>query len=262
MVDSVSSTDGISIAYEARGEGSPALVFVHGWSCDRGYWAKQMATFAGRHRVVAVDLAGHGDSGAGREEWTIPAFGADVSAVVDALGLERVVLVGHSLGGDVIVEAARRLPGRIAGLVWVDAYRQLATSRTEEQHEAFTRPFRGDFVATTLAFVRGMFPAGSDPALVERVAADMAAAPPEVALPVLDSAIRFDRAIPPALRELGLPLVALNPDLPESDVASYERCGGTVVTLEGSGHFPMLEDPARFDATLAEVLEAWTRREG
>ena len=259
-MDFVPSADGIPIAYEARGEGSPALVFVHGWSCDRSYWAEQMRTFAGRHRVVAVDFAGHGASGAGRADWTIEAFGADVAAVVASLGLERVILVGHSMGGDVIVEAARRLPGRVAGLVWVDVYRQLATSRTDEQCETFARPFRDDFVTTTLAFVRGMFPAGCDPALVERVAADMAAAPPEVALPVMDSAIRFHRAIPPALRELGLPLVAINPSPPESDVASFARCGGTIVPMEGVGHFPMLEDPSRFDVILAKVIDSLVRR--
>src|SRR5918994_764401 len=96
-----------------RGWG-PALVFVHGWSCDRSYWSRQLPHFAGRHNVVAIDLAGHGESGVGRQAWTMPAFGDDVVAAVEQLGLESTVLIGHSMGGDVIVDAALKLPDRVA----------------------------------------------------------------------------------------------------------------------------------------------------
>jgi pimeloyl-ACP methyl ester carboxylesterase len=85
--------------------GVAQIVFVHGWACDRSYWRHQMDAFPGK-TVVAVDLAGHGDSGTGRGSWTMPAFGADVVAVMDDLHLDDVVLVGHSMGGDVILEAA------------------------------------------------------------------------------------------------------------------------------------------------------------
>src|SRR5260370_1290299 len=67
----VTSPDGIRIAYEAHGEGSPALVFVHGWSCNRSYWRQQLQPFSRQFKVVALDLAGHGDSGLGRKSWTI-----------------------------------------------------------------------------------------------------------------------------------------------------------------------------------------------
>src|SRR5882762_1994438 len=94
------SPDGIRIAYEVHGEGTPALVFVHGWSCDRNYWKGQLEPFAEQFKVVAIDLAGHGESELGRKAWTIGAFGADVAAVVKALGLQHVILIGHSMGGD------------------------------------------------------------------------------------------------------------------------------------------------------------------
>jgi pimeloyl-ACP methyl ester carboxylesterase len=111
------SSNGVSIRYEAHGTHGRPLVFVHCWSCDRRYWRGQVEHFGRGHRVVTVDLAGHGESGTGRAEWTMPAFGEDVVAVVEELGLEDVVLVGHSMGGDVIVEAALRLQGRVAALV-------------------------------------------------------------------------------------------------------------------------------------------------
>src|SRR5678815_2468104 len=76
----VTSADGIRIAFEVHGEGAPALVFVHGWSCNRSYWREQLQPFSKQFKVVAVDLAGHGESGLGRTSWTIAAFGGDVAA--------------------------------------------------------------------------------------------------------------------------------------------------------------------------------------
>src|SRR4051812_45454743 len=84
----VNSSDSTRIAYEVHGEGMPALIFVHGWSCDRTYWEKQIASFSKNFEVVSVDLAGHGESGLGRKSWTIEAFGDDVASVVKKLGLK------------------------------------------------------------------------------------------------------------------------------------------------------------------------------
>jgi pimeloyl-ACP methyl ester carboxylesterase len=255
MTGTALSPDGISIAYETLGEGSPALVFVHGWSCDRSYWRAQLESFSREFRVVAVDLAGHGESGLGRETWSMAAFGGDVAAVVEELGLDRVILVGHSMGGDVIAEAARRLPGRVVGMIWVDVYSQLGRPRTPAQLESVVGPLRADFVPATRAFVRGMFPPDSDPDLVEHVAVDMSAAPPDVAVEALEHALSFDRVMPGLLEELDLPLIAINPDRPSNDVESLERHGAEVLLLPGVGHFLMMEDPERFNPLLREAID-------
>ena len=162
----VVSADNARICCNVQGDGDPALVFVHGWSCDKDYWRAQAAHFAKNHKVVTVDLAGHGESGLDRREWTIEAFGEDVAAVVKKLDLGRTILIGHSMGGPVIVAAARQMPGRVIGLVGVDTFRRIEEEVTEEQLDAFTAPFRKDFKGATHRFVRGMFPAGADTALV------------------------------------------------------------------------------------------------
>lgn len=159
------------------------------------------------------------------------------------------------MGGDVIVEAARRLKGRVAGLVWVDTYKQLRTPRTREQTQGALAPLRENFVDATRALVRSMFPPTADRALVERVAADMSSAPPDVALQALESALSFDREVPQALQELRIPTVAINPELPPTDVSSLERSGIKVVLMSGVGHFPMLEDPRRFNPLLRAAVE-------
>ena len=251
----VASADDVPVAYEVRGAGAPALVFVHGWSCDRSYWEGQLEPFSRDFRVVAVDLAGHGESGLGREGWTIESFGGDVAAVVEELALDQVILIGHSMGGDVIVEAARRLPGRVAGLVWVDTYSDLGTPRTSEQVQEFVGRFGADFTETTRAFVRGMFPAGSDVALVERVAMDMSAAPPTVALGAPESALTYDREVTVAPQELGLPVVAINPDNGQTNVQSLDQHGVKVVLMPNVGHFMMMEDTEAFNALLRQVVD-------
>jgi pimeloyl-ACP methyl ester carboxylesterase len=257
----VASADRVRIAYDTHGRGDTAVVLVHGWSCDRTYWKQQVAPLAAKFQVVTVDLAGHGASGRNRKAWTIASFGGDVAAVVEKLGLKRVVLVGHSMGGDVVAEAARRLPGRVEGLVWVDAYKQLGTFRTPEQVQAMVSSFRADFAKTTRVFVRLMFARGADPALVERVAADMAAAPPAIALPAMEAAIRYDREMPDALRALALPVVAINPDRPPTDAVSLARHGVALELMSGVGHFPMLEAPERFNELLAKTIERLPRPE-
>ncbi|HET9234645.1 MAG TPA: alpha/beta hydrolase [Candidatus Eisenbacteria bacterium] len=247
------SKDGLAVRYETQGGGSPALVFVHGWSCNRSFWNGQMEPFSRAHQIVVVDLGGHGDSGLDRTDWTIASFGDDVASVADQLDLNQMILIGHSMGGDIILEAARRLPGRVLGLVWVDAYKQLEGSRVGDVG-AFTAPFRENFVERTRTYVRGLFPAESDAALVERVAKHMSSAPPQVGLSSLVSALTYYPAIVPTLRELGLPVIAINPDYKPTDVASLEKHGIQVHILPGTGHFLMMERPDRFNDVLRTAL--------
>jgi pimeloyl-ACP methyl ester carboxylesterase len=253
--DFVTSPDGIRIAYEVHGKGLPALVFVHGWSCDRGYWKDQLEPFSRRFKVVAVDLAGHGESGTGRKAWTIEAFGDDVAAVVKKLSLQRVILIGHSMGGDVIAEAARRLQGRVAGLVMVDTYKKLGPGRTPEEVQALVARFRTNFKDSARVFVRSMFLSNSDRSLVEWVAADMSSAPPTVALGAMESALNYSREMIRALQELKLPVISINPDNLPTDIASIKRHGVEVVIMPGVGHFPMMEDPERFNRLLSKVID-------
>jgi pimeloyl-ACP methyl ester carboxylesterase len=255
----VPSWDGIPLAFETRGSGTPALVFVHGWSCDRRYWSGQLDAFAARHLAVAVDLAGHGESGAGRRRWTMAGFGDDVVALVRHLGLGEVVLVGHSSGGDVVVETALRLGDQVAGVVWADTYDTLGDPPTRQQLEQFLAPFREDFVAATRAFVRRMCGPTTAADLAEWVAADMSAAPPEVALDALEHAVGNEPAVLAGLGKLTCPVVAINAGWRPTDAAALGRHGVRAVVLPGAGHFLMLEDPDGFNRLLAEVVDGFAQ---
>ena len=132
------AADGVTIVYSAAGAGEVALVFVHGGLADRSFFDGQLKTFANQYRVIALDLAGHGESSANRTKWGIPQFGADVKAVVDAEKLKRVILFGNSLGGPTALEAALLLPDRVLGVVGIDTFHSLMFSMTEEEARSTT----------------------------------------------------------------------------------------------------------------------------
>ena len=132
IADNAISVDGVSIAYDVRGEGKPAIVFVHGWSNNRGVWDAQAKLFSQKYKVTTIDLAGFGDSGNTRNEWTMEAFGYDVVAVLDKLELENVILVGLSMGAPVVIEAAKLKPSKISGIVLVDFLKDIEAVYSQE----------------------------------------------------------------------------------------------------------------------------------
>jgi pimeloyl-ACP methyl ester carboxylesterase len=258
----VRSSDGVSIRYESFGKGEPALVLVHCWSCDRHLWDAVVPRLAKDRRVVTLDLAGHGESGRERKEWTIAAFGEDVRAVVDALGLRKVILVGHSMGGPVILEAARLLPGRVVALIPVDTGLNVEKTNSPEEVAGMIAQFEKDYRGTAESFTRQyMFTPKTDPALIERIVAKNASAPPEVAIPCLRAAFSYDAR--PALREVRVPAHAVNADRFPTDVEANRRhfASYDVTLMTGVGHYLMLEDPARFSELLAGAVSQLLARQ-
>jgi pimeloyl-ACP methyl ester carboxylesterase len=250
----VPSADGVPIHYTVSGDGLPALLFIHGWSCDGTFWDGQVAAFAPTHRVVTVDLAGHGKSGSDRKEWSMEAFGQDVRAVVEKLGLPRVVLIGHSMGGYVAVGAANALPGRVAAVIGVDTMHDVEQVITPEMLAPLIAGMKANFPAVTKQFVGQMFPAGSDSALVARVCGRMAAAPPAIAIPVFQSMFAYD--VKAGFAGVKAPIREINADRNPTNVAGNRKYAPDfdAVILAGVGHFPQLEQPAVFDAALTKVL--------
>ncbi len=250
----VFTEDNVAISYDVHGKGKPVLVFVHGWCCDKRYWSYQVPYFGSRYRVVTIDLAGHGLSGLGRRSWTIEAFGGDVVAVINKLNIERAILIGHSMGGSVIIEAVRRMPDRVVGLVGVDTLHNVETTYPEEQIEEFISGFQGDFKGNTREFVRDMFPSGSDPYIVERIVEDMSSAPPWVGVGVLRGYFRYD--VTEALKQVTVPIYCINSDLLETNVEANRRHAVSfdVKLMPGMGHFIMIEDPETFNRLLDEIV--------
>jgi len=257
------SPDGTPIRYNAAGKGDPALVFVHCGGCNRGFWDGPMAYFAAKHRVVALDLAGYGQSGRGRNDWTMAAFGQDVVSVVEALGLKRVVLIGHSLGGPAVLEAARRMPGRVAGLVLVDSWVDFEARFPAEEIEKFVSALQADYRGTTTAITsQYLFSASTPEPVKARVLETALSVPQEISVAVVRSSMAYSPL--PALREIKAPIVAISSDLFPTNLEGNRKYvpGYRAAIMKGVGHYLMLEQPEAFNEHLAWALRELARSGG
>jgi sigma-B regulation protein RsbQ len=258
MEGEVPSFDGVPVAFSSEGEGPTTLLLVHGWACNRTHWANQVKELAKRYRVVTVDLPGHGSSGMDRTAWTLAAFGRDLRAVVDTLDLERVILVGHSMGGPVALEAARLLPDRVIGVVGVDTLHNVEW-RFDDEWKALLAAYEKDFRGTCDRFGRSMFRPDTEAELVTRVVDEMCEVPPEVGITLLRQFETYDPAA--ALAAAEVPVRCINTDgFPtEMEVNRKYAPDFDAVIMQGVGHFPMLERPEEFTRLLLDVVEELER---
>jgi pimeloyl-ACP methyl ester carboxylesterase len=252
----VNAADGVPIHYSVQGKGDTTLVFVHCWACDRSYWDNQVAEFAKNYRVVTIDLPGHGQSGQGRKSWTIPSFGEDVKTVVTKLDLKRVVLIGSSMGGPISLEAARAMPDRVVAVVPVDSLLNVEQKITPEQLDGVIKQMQADYKGTITNLSNQFFFSPNTPAAVkERVLKDATSRPPEMAITIMKGILTHDAV--PTLRETKIPIHAINGDHAPTSLEVNRKYAPQfdASIIKGSGHYPMLENPAGFNQALAEILK-------
>lgn len=253
------AADGVEIVYSAAGAGEPALVFIHGGLAERGFWDGQLAAFAPRHRTIALDLPGHGESGDERTAWGLPEFGADVRAVVEAEGVERVILFGNSLGAPVAVEAALLLPGRVLGVVGVDAFQLLDQTFGEAEVRERAALFERDYAGALRQMIGLLFHKDADPAVVAEAERRMSGASPAAVKAMFLGMAGYDMGAP--VRRLAAPLRAINGDLYPTAVEANRKLKPDfeAVVMPHMGHYPMLERPAEFNRLVAETVAALSR---
>lgn len=186
------SADGSRIAYGVSGRGETTLLFVHGWLGDHTLWQPQIDYFSNHYRVAWLDLAGHGNSKTNREKFTISAFAEDVKSVVDRVEGRKIILVGHSMGGPIILETARLLGDRVAGIVAVDSFYTPISSVPEKAKLAFLEKMKQDYPAALAETVNSMFVESSDPALRDATYKKMLAADREMGISSLYECIKWN----------------------------------------------------------------------
>jgi pimeloyl-ACP methyl ester carboxylesterase len=249
--------DSVHIDYRAWGQGEPAIVLIHGWACDWNYWKAQIEALKSRYTVVALNLAGHGASGGNRSDWSIGNYGEDVATVVRQLPNRQIILVGHSMGGDVALEATRRIGDRVIGIIAVDSLKSIGLPPMRPREiERQLAPFHANFIEATRNYVAGtMFEKGADPALMQKIAYDMSLEPPAVGLPSLQSLLAMDFAT--LLPDIQVPVLAINSDLGPTDEARIRKYlpNFKADVLEHTGHFLMMETPQRFNPLLLKDIE-------
>lgn len=260
-VKKIKSSDGVEICFQIEGKGDTALLFIHGWCCDKSYWEKQISVFSRKYRVIAVDLGGHGESGMNRKNWTMKAFGQDVASVIKHLKLKKVILIGHSMGGIVMVETTRQIPKIVSGLIAVDTLANVEQKFTREQFEQFTAPVRKDFKKGTENFLKAMmFTPKTDPALIEEIVADMCDCSPEVGLSAWKDMFEYD--LPAAMDEIKAHIRCINCDKYPINIEAGKRHSASfkVKFMKGFGHFIMMEDVDLFNILLEETIQEFIKK--
>jgi len=253
------SSDSERIAYSMYGKGETSLIFIHGWSCDSRYWQKQLSTFLMDYQVITIDLAGHGNSSLGRRDYTMLSFAKDVKAVIEKDNINKVILIGHSMGGGVMAEVARLIPEKVVGLIGIDTLQNVAEKVQQNTIDDMVKPFEADFQNAMQAFVLPMFPEGTDGGLISWVKADMSSAPQGVALSAfrnyLGQYVSGDAS--EVFKNITIPVVSINarlwPTNPEANRKHIQTYN--LFYIEDTGHFPMLENPKEFNRLLTEALE-------
>lgn len=251
----VASNDGVKIHYETAGAGKTALVFVHGWLGNCRWWDAQRDYFSDRYIVVQMDLGGHGKSG-DRAHPSAERYAEDIRAVAEAVGCERMILVGHSMSGAYMLEASRSLP-KVRALVAVDTLKNLDQVLTAQQAEEFMfQHYRKDYRdAVENMLPKFLFSSATPRDVRERLTKEFLSVEADRAIRLLAPLYEMDvRAL---AKQVTVPVRAINSDFSPTNAEvnrKYFR-DYDFVSVANAGHYPMLERPAEFNGLLEQVLE-------
>jgi pimeloyl-ACP methyl ester carboxylesterase len=185
-------------------------------------------------------------------------FANDVKAIIEKENIDRAILIGHSMGGGVIAEAARLMPEKVVGIVGVDTLHNVAERTPQSVIDEVTKPFETDFKSAVMNFASPMFLEGSDQQLVNWVKVDMSSAPKKIALSAFRNYVGQSSTEEAAIvfKNITVPVVSINarlwPTAPEENrkhIKYYQ-----LFYIEETGHFPMLEKPNEFNILLKKAL--------
>jgi len=246
------------VHYLIEGTGSHTIVFVHCWAGNASFWREQVPELAGHARLILVDLPGHGQSDKPHVEYTMDFFASAVLAVMREAHVDKATLVGHSMGVPVICRVDKQAPEKVAALVAVDGTLR-RPAMAPEQARQFIAPFRTlEYREYTRQFLGTMFPIPGTEALRDRVVSELLATPQYVMLGAMEGMFGADQP-DWDLKKVTVPVLVINAPNPmwSDEYKAYVRSLSSKTdyrTIDGVGHWLMLEKPAVFNAALADLL--------
>lgn len=248
--------NGVNLSYTEQGSGEPTLLFVHGWCCSHLFWGHQLPEFAERYRVIAVDLRGHGESDKPDQDYTIAGFVDDLLWLMGELRLRQPVIVGHSMGGVIAFNLARRDPQAVRAIVLVDSPIVPVPAALRPALDGVLAGLRSPAHADVAkSFVsQFMFRPDSDPGLKEWILSGMASAPQRVMATALESTVAEEN-MPSGRPPVPSLYVRATTQLASADEIRQRYPGLTVEEFDAA-HFLHMEKPREFNALLKRWLEA------
>jgi pimeloyl-ACP methyl ester carboxylesterase len=256
------------IHHAVTGQGRPPIVFVHGFACAHSDWNAQVAHFSPCQQTVAVDLRGHGASPGTADACSIERYGGDVADVIRALALTQAVLVGHSMGCRVVIEAALQAPDQTAGVILVDGS-QFSPDMKTPLTEAFATPH--GYTSLTNAWFKDMFTAKSDVSVVAAAIGRAARLPRPIGEKMLIDLLRYDVGrLSTALSDLCVLAMAIQTThsnekrerrsmiqgqtTPYLDMLRARVPSVRIEVIADTGHFPQIDESAQTNALLDSFL--------
>ena len=246
--------DGVTLRFDEAGEGDPAIVFVHGWCCSRDNWRHQVAHFSPNHRVIALDQRGHGESDKPDQDYTVGGFVDDLAWFIGDRGLDRPVIVGHSMGGLIAMNLVRKHSDIARAIVVVDATSTPLPEQLRPVAESTLAALRsGAYRQVAEGFVRMfMFDANSPPDLVDELITAMSQAPQRLMHTALADMLGPDTTEPGALPIPALYIRAATNFATEEE--QTERYPGLEIATVDCAHFIQLERPDETNALVEGLI--------
>jgi len=247
------AVDGAKVHWSSKGTAKQAVILVHGWTCDESSWDAQVPVLSQKYRVITLDLPGHGKSDPPKDgKFSMAVFARAVEAVRAEAKVDKVVLVGHSMGTPVIREYARLYPKHVVGLVPVDGIVMIGSGagRGGPNPAAMVGP---DGMKAREAMIRGMFTPAT-PAAVQQHVLKMMLAPPEATA----SGAMIATFATTDLNDFvsTVPVLGIYASTPLADSGAVKKAfpNAEYVQVAGTGHFVMMERPEEFNRLLLAFL--------
>ena len=251
----------VDINYFQQGQGDTTVLFLHGWCIDGTYWENQLEYFSKNYNVYAIDLPGFGKSKAERTNWTIEEYAHDVTAFIDAMNLKNVVIIGHSMAGEIMLQLALSNNHKIIGIVGVDNFKLIDVAFTPEQMKQMTDFFpklEKDFKNSAPGYADMMLFHPTTPKEVkDRVKTDFANSDSVIGYGTFMNQMQYAYTDAQRLEQLNYKLYLINNDgFPTNEIGLKNHCKKSfqVETISATGHYPMIEKPIEFNLILEKVL--------
>jgi pimeloyl-ACP methyl ester carboxylesterase len=254
--------DGAKVRYQSYGTGKTAVVLVHGWTCDASFWEANIPALAAKYRVIALDLPGHGGSDRPKIDYTMEYLARGVDAVLADAGVERAVLVGHSMGVLVIRQYLTDHKNKVAGLILVDGpVRRPVSDEQIRKNLAAQAEYRAalagpDFAKAAGPGIDGMFIDQTPAAMREEIKRKMLSTPGTIAASLMAGMASSTAWNDGPTDVPTLDILRKRPTIVETEaVARTQFTNLEFHAWDDVGHFLMMEQPDRFNRTVLEFLQ-------
>jgi len=254
--DRFAKVDTMRVHYQNYGEGKEAVVFIHGWSCSLKYWKANIPAFVNQSRVIAIDLPGHGESDKPQITYSMDLFARAIDAVLQDAGVERVTLIGHSMGTPVIRQFYRKYPNKTLALVIVDG--SLRGFGSPEQMKQLVDPLRGpNYKEQAERMIGFIAQSVKDKKNLEEIRDTMMSTPQHVMVGAFDAMMDETIWKEDKIKSPTLAVMAKQPQwTPEYEKFVRELVPGIDYQMwEGVSHFLMMDEPQKFNDTVLAFLK-------